>query len=281
MIGGRTGYGVLVCDNEKVLATCQGRLPNGCSIFQAEGAGLRAALQYLMTNAANYDAADVLVDSQSMLSSCLTGDRITPLFAEIRLLLLNIPAEIQLYWIAAHKGHEGNEIADRLANTGALALPLITDLLPLPTSALHNFVEESTKTMWEREWQACQKGKITKDFFPTTQLPTHFKSLPISGHLSQLITGHSYLNAHLYRLRMSDSPACRCGEPEETISHILLYCPALNEARSHLRASVCNVGGSWPPSSSTLCKNRSTLRALIHFVETCGRFDNPFRRQTD
>lgn len=63
VIGGRTGNGVIVYDNEKVLATCQGRLPNGCSIFQAEGAGLGAALQYLTTNNDKFNAADILVDS--------------------------------------------------------------------------------------------------------------------------------------------------------------------------------------------------------------------------
>ena len=63
VIGGRTGYGAVVCSDTSILATCRGRLPDGCSIFQAEGAGLRAVLKYLMTMALDYDSVDILVDS--------------------------------------------------------------------------------------------------------------------------------------------------------------------------------------------------------------------------
>ncbi len=275
VIGGRTGYGVVICSADKILATCRGRLPDGCTIFQAEGAAVRAALRYLPTLLSNIDAVDILVDSQSALSSCVTTDKITPLFSEIRSLILDLPVTVQLFWVAAHKGHEGNEIADQLAKSGALSLDEPTDRLPLPMATIRAELREATSTLWEQEWQDCVKGRKTKDFFPSIRLPRPMQSISLSGKLTQVLTGHCYLRGHLFRLKLIDSPLCMCGIDDETVPHILFYCPLLEPFRADLRATVSRRHNVWPPNVKALCESQSAFAALGKFVERCGRFDAP------
>jgi len=152
VIGGRTGYGAVVRSDNKILATCRGRLPDGCLVFQAEDAALRAAMRYLSTDSSSdFDQVDILVDSQSALMSCVTPGKISALFSEIRTLILDLPASVQLYWVAAHRGHTGNEIADQLARSGALNLDFPTDQLTLPAATIRKTLRKSTDRLWELE----------------------------------------------------------------------------------------------------------------------------------
>ena len=41
VISGCTGYGLVVVNSSGIVATCRGKLPNECSIFQAEGSDFR------------------------------------------------------------------------------------------------------------------------------------------------------------------------------------------------------------------------------------------------
>ncbi len=176
--------------------------------------------------------------------------------------------------MAAHRGHDGNELADHLAKSGALCLPSITDTLPPPMSRTKTLVKESLMTVWEREWQACPKGRTTKGFFPTTRRPNHLATLSISRELAQVLTGHSYLRSHLFRLRLSDSPTCCCGVADETVSHVFFWCSLLDPCRTELKALLHTC--SWPPDISALCASRVTICALNRFIVSCGRFVNPF-----
>ncbi|KAF9025480.1 hypothetical protein BDZ89DRAFT_953780, partial [Hymenopellis radicata] len=60
--------------------------------------------------------------------------------------------------------------------------------------------------------------------------------------LTQLRTTHIGLNAHLYRIRTTDSPLCRhCGVPE-TVTHFIMSCRRYAAERSALRTSIkCNL----------------------------------------
>ncbi len=273
VIGGPTSYGVVICNYNIIVVTCRGRLPNGCSVFQAEGAAIRAALKYLTESSTKFDSVDLLVDSQSALSSCVTPDRVTPLFSEIRALILNLPTSLQLYWVAAHRGHAGNEMADQLAKSGALSLDEPTDSLPLPAASMRFMLHESTMLFWEREWQQCSKGMLTKEFLPSTALPEHLQSTSLSGKMTQVLTGHCYLRSHLFRIKLIDSPICICGFAEETVPHVLFYCPLLEACRIDFRATVIRSSEIWPPNLRTLCKSKRIFSSLRKFVESCGRFD--------
>ena len=275
VIGGRTGYGVVVCDHEQVLATCRVRLPDGCSIFQAEGAAIRAALVYLATDDTVSGAVDILVDSRAALDGCSAAAKITTLYQEIRQLLLAGPASVRLFWVAAHKGHMGNELADGLAKAGALNLPEVTDHLPLPLSTAKAAAGSHLRLCWEKEWQSCAKGRTTKQFLPTTRLPAALQALSLTRELTQILTGHSYLGAHLHRLKLVAAPSCQCGAESETIEHVILDCADLATHRAALRTALCRAGITWPPRLSQLCSSPLAIAGLAKFAIDSGRFSQP------
>lgn len=271
VIGTRAGYGVVICDSSRVLATCRGRLPDGCSIFQAEGAAIRAALIHL-ADCRMVNAVDILVDSRAALIGCTSAARISPLYQDIRMLLLNHPEAVQLFWVAAHKGHEGNELADVLAKDGALRLPTPTDYLPATIADARNTVRSCLSRLWEQEWRACTKGKATKLFLPSTQLPSALFSSSITRELAQVLTGHCYLAGHLHRLRLTTTTSCQCGEEYESVQHVLLSCPASDTHRSILRETLAKAAITWPPSLERLCLSPIGVAGLVRFARESGRF---------
>jgi hypothetical protein len=50
--------------------------------------------------------------------------------------------------------------------------------------------------------------------------------------LVQARTEHCALNACLFRKKLADSPACKCGRGDETVLHVLLRCERYTEAPS-------------------------------------------------
>jgi hypothetical protein len=85
---------------------------------------------------------------------------------------------------------------------------------------------------WETDlhaerWIEIQACKQTKAFLPVLN-PNRGKLLNMSRNqlrpLIQIITGHNFLNSHLYKLRLVESPNCICGRGPETGIHLICNC---------------------------------------------------------
>ena len=63
--------------------------------------------------------------------------------------------------------------------------------------------------------------------------------------LVRLRTGHNRLNSHMHRkLKLAPSPACPCGQEEQTTEHVLQRCPLYKATREDV----------WPDSTSLMTK---------------------------
>jgi hypothetical protein len=67
--------------------------------------------------------------------------------------------------------------------------------------------------------------------------------------LMQARTEYCGLNACLFRKKLVDSPACKCGRSDETVLHVLLRCDNYAEARKALREAA---GDRWGNASYLL-----------------------------
>ncbi|KAI0278808.1 hypothetical protein BC826DRAFT_912259, partial [Russula brevipes] len=85
--------------------------------------------------------------------------------------------------------------------------------------------------------------------------------------------GHAFSGAYTQRFFPNHTPeqiACQCGEPIQTIEHILMVCPLYNEARrKHL-----TVGGR-PRNLSQLFNHPKRVQALLRFLEETGACAKP------
>ena len=150
-------------------------------------------------------------------------------------------AHVLLRYVKAHCGHEGNEMADRLAKLAvSQPTPYQGPLLPLSKSHYKAYINEAIYQLWTTRWKnypACQ----TKCWFPDIS-PAKSKFLlsqprDILSRAVRFLTGHCFLRRQRILTKMpAPSIYCRyCGNAPERAIHILTECPFFQPYRiTHL-----------------------------------------------
>ncbi|KAF8143794.1 hypothetical protein K438DRAFT_1584513 [Mycena galopus ATCC 62051] len=91
--------------------------------------------------------------------------------------------------------------------------------------------------------------------------------------MAQLRTDFSVLNAHRFRCRLTDSPACpACGAPHETRAHYLLQCPAWEPFRMALQSASYSAGLLGAVGMRFLLNEPKLLKATVTFIHKTSRF---------
>ena len=230
----------------------------------------------------------IISDSQSAIRSISNpssrpGQHIVRLILKQVELLRAQDIQVQLMWTPAHAGVEGNEIADQLAKQ-------VTSLTTLhgyrqPVSMYRGKVHRKIADEWRQEWVTSQKGKLLKkidDSLPAKRALRVYSSL--TRHqtylLVQLRTGHSWLATFAKLFRFTDDNRCECGAIE-TVTHVLVDCPHLREARRKLRDQVGDAfssiatllgGRNGPGQVNSAGRERNVIQAVLEFAEVSQRF---------
>ena len=115
------------------------------------------------------------------------------------------------------------------------------------TNKMKNSFLPSSVTIWNsisRELQDTSqlvsfKSAVNKIFLPL-KAPSYYGQgqRRLSVLHTQLRLKHNFLNRHLYRIGIKNSPACSCGYREETELHFILECPNFAEQRNRLLGRV-------------------------------------------
>jgi len=116
---------------------------------------------------------------------------------------------IHFTWVKAHNGNCGNEIADHLAKEAAFSTYVDTAYIKIQKSAVTSELKEKGVQTWQREWDASNKGELTKTFFPIVKERIS-KRLQMCINFSMIITGHGKLRTYFHRFKMIDDPTCLC-----------------------------------------------------------------------
>ena len=99
-----------------------------------------------------------------------------------------------------------------------------------------SLVHEENAEEWQREWEATNKVKITRSFFPIVS--DHLAvNLELSGQLTMFLTGHGKLNTYFHLFKINDDPSCSCNKDIQTVNHLIWECELLNDKRQILRTS--------------------------------------------
>jgi len=273
VISGCVGYGLVVVNSSGIVSTCRGKLPDFCSIFQAEGQAILQAIRYVSTIVPKPEFVEIFSDSRAALVSSLSSERVSSPFHDVRTLLLSRLNQIQLFWIAGHRGHHGNEIADLLAKQGALGPGSFTDVLPPPYSSFRLKVRQTVQQIWSTQWTETSKASVTRAFFPTIDSTKKITNLELPRQVVQLFSGHCRLRSFLFKIACAPSPICLCGIDEETVEHHIFFCSQFNPERVRFKEICLSLCKMWPPPLADIARRKPLLAAFITFISKSHRLD--------
>jgi len=100
---------------------------------------------------------------------------------------------VEFNWIKARAGHQGNELADRLAKEAATSSELNVTYSRIPKSAVKSALSESSVQKWQTEWDSTTKGANTKLYFPKIADRLNLK-INITPHFTTMVSGHGNIN---------------------------------------------------------------------------------------
>jgi hypothetical protein len=160
--------------------------------------------------------------------------------------------KILFWWVKAHAGTSGNELAHKLAKEASGKTDLLISYNRVPKSIIKKDLENTSLETWQGEWDTTTKGKITKAYFPKVAERLHMK-IHLKQNFTTMVTGHGNMKSYLHRFKIIDAPNFPCGNDNQTTEHMLLECAILHGDRERLIASVTEEE-IWPINKDKIIK---------------------------
>ena len=203
------------------------RAKNGVVIFADNQAALKALCRPRMPS------------GQIYLAGCLEQTQ--------RLAAKGIRTELR--WIPAHQGIAGNETVDWHAKESAQGPEGSQNsrnrYIRLAAAAKRRIRGEA-KIEWEKSWTTEKTSRPTKRLveLPSKKTLEYWSDLrkATASILMQLRTGRIGLSAYLNRINRRESARCDCDLGNQTVSHVLLECPLLQDERDWMRNALSDRG---------------------------------------
>ena len=265
-IDSKTGSGFIIFEHSREIISGHRKLSEGSTVFQAEIAAIDLACQAILQSPVSPRYVKIFVDSQAAIKALHANDtRSATVHRASQTLnkLAAVSTTTTLVWIPAHRGHWGNEDADRLAKLGASSTdPRQTLLVPTPTSFIKKQIKIGAYQEWTDEWRSRNVAQHTKGFYdgPSSNKAVGAYSLARLelGRLVRIITGHDNLNFFQTKIGLWGDPRCRfCGDDHETVNHLITSCPSFfHTSREHFPRRYPDPSKTW------------SIRRLLDFFYT-------------
>jgi ribonuclease HI len=259
------------------------------SIFYAISMVFKLAHQRPVVRISGHATATILCDSRSALQAIQnvrkrSGQRIVHAILQAAVEVQTGHITLRLQWMPGHCENAGNDAADRLAKKAAQPgkthpfRPLLTRENAASRGKIY--------AQWEQEWKSSTKGAYLRKVdgtLPARYTRKLYGNLPRNRAylLTQLRTGHNWLSTYAKKFGFREDNKCECGAPE-TVTHVLLECPYLQEVRVELRKKVRDafnsvsslLGGSnkGEKGKSDIVSRAKTVQAVLDFAEASQRF---------
>lgn len=223
------------------------------TVYAAELQGIYLALVMLQTDihqGNRYKHLHIFTDNQAAIRSVVRPEGCSGAYIVKQIVqktdeLQTAGVSVDIHWIPAHKGVDGNEAADKAAKEatgwrtgdrrGQTAEPPVK-LHPLKTT-LKTWCRKIANQCWQARWTAESKGRATHRHtpIPTKKVLQLHKDLSKteSALLVQMRTEKIGLKDFLFNHRVPGfhNARCHCGERRQTVAHVLLSCRHYKDLR--------------------------------------------------
>ncbi|GBN69699.1 hypothetical protein AVEN_192683-1 [Araneus ventricosus] len=200
------GVGAAFCvyEGTRVVKEWSEKLQSYNTVYQAELTAANEAAKYA-SEQDNSTTIVIHIDNQATIISSANPRTPNAIARNINKILLQHP-NIQLSWIKAHVGYEGNEYADKLAKQ-ATERSDSTHTIEYPKSHVKRLLKDSMLQAWQTEWTNGTTGRIVHDVIPTVKQ----RLTPWKREDFLFFTGHGPFGQFRKRFRLLQSPNCACG----------------------------------------------------------------------
>lgn len=118
--------------------------------------------------------------------------------------------------------------------------------------------EERTTSLqqWQERWDCSSKGRWTHRLIPNINRWVNRTAGEVGFYLTQLLSGHGFFRAYLFRFKRANSPNCpHCRDIQEDVEHVFFQCPRFRECRDRLERFL---GIAVTPDNVVDCMLQST-----------------------
>ena len=191
--------------------------------------------------------------------------------------------EVDIRWTPGHAEIQGNEEADRLAKEASKEAESMTEEDRTVSQAeFRQAAKAHSLTAWQKQWDVLEKGRFLYGLKPKVSKKTVFDFPDKKSYnlIAQLRKGYARLNDFLFKIWVSQTRNCSCGEIE-SIEHYLLNCEKCFNERERMRSILFQQTGITEMTTEILLGNNDTdlkkehdltiLSALGDFITQTAR----------
>ncbi|XP_036147182.1 uncharacterized protein LOC118647082 [Monomorium pharaonis] len=262
----------------KVGITLKFKLNDLTSSFAAEAFAIAKAIDFVIHS--GFNCVNICTDSLSCLNAIESGDfrpfPLCNLIRDVKVKLLHavsMSKSIRFTWCPAHKGIQGNELVDNAAKDAALLEKNPTNKIDYRQALssmkeLYLKIDENFLTsinIGTGEKYMSFLSNINVSFLRKKKCKFKRRDLTV---LNRIITGYAYSQSFLFKIGVSQSPACACGFEVQNLDHIFLACPMHDFPRSMLFTTLFAEGLLAPFSLIYIINNinLNIAGSLIKFI---------------
>lgn len=270
------------------------KIDKHASVFTAEAVAILSALKHITNRNLGHAKWVVVSDSMSVLRNLANNklhantNFIIYLIKQLWVELSDSNINVSFAWVPSHKGVEGNEKADYLANTIVKFANTIASTVAnsdadvsLPYTDVVSILKQRMCQAWGRHLYNCtqveNKGSwysaldVQIDSIPWFCKSRFFLNRKFYSTICRLRFGHCRLNYHLHRLKMVNSPRCDYCQSQEiqSINHIFFECSSFSIQRLVLIDGLLQTYGKSelvPRCIMELLKNSSNFEHMYKFI---------------
>jgi hypothetical protein len=125
--------------------------------------------------------------------------------------------------VKAHDDSYGSELADHLAKEGACGSDIDITYIKTPKSTVTSELKEKCVQVWHSEWDASNKGGLTRTFFPVLK-DRILKRLQMCINIPTIVTRHSIMRSYFHRFKFIEDLTCLCKKSPQTTDFLLWEC---------------------------------------------------------